>query len=42
VTHPDTEVQLRADRDVPYGRVVEVIGAAQVAGLGRIAFVARV
>ncbi len=41
VTHPDTEVQLRADRDVPYGRVVEVIGAAQLAGLGRIAFVAQ-
>ncbi|APW40435.1 biopolymer transporter ExbD [Rhodoferax koreense] len=38
--NPDTEVQLRADTAVPYGRVVEVIGAAQKAGLGRIGFVA--
>ena len=38
---PDTEVQLRADRAVPYGRVVEVIGAAQKAGLSRIGFVAE-
>jgi biopolymer transport protein TolR len=30
---PDTEVQLRADEAVPYGRVVEVMGAAQKAGL---------
>jgi len=37
----DTEVQLRADRSVPYGRVVEVIGAAQQAGLSRIGFVAQ-
>jgi biopolymer transport protein TolR len=37
----DTEVQLRADRSVPYGRVVEVIGAAQLAGLSRIGFVAE-
>ena len=37
---PDTEVQLRADRAVAYGRVVEVIGMAQKAGLGRIGFVA--
>ena len=37
---PDTEVQLRADAAVPYGRVVEVIGVAQKAGLGRIGFVA--
>ena len=38
--NPDTEVQLRADRAVAYGRVVEVIGMAQKAGLGRIGFVA--
>lgn len=37
---PDTEVQLRADQAVPYGRIVEVMGVAQQAGLGRIAFVA--
>ena len=37
---PDTEVLLRADKAVAYGRVVEVIGAAQKAGLGRIGFVA--
>ena len=36
---PDTEVQLRADDAVPYGKVVEVIGMAQVAGLSRIGFV---
>lgn len=35
---PDTEVQLRADAAVPYGRVVEVMGAANAAGLQRIAF----
>lgn len=39
--NPDTEVQLRADRTVPYGRVVEVMGAAQKAGLNRIGFVAE-
>jgi len=38
---PDTEVQLRADETVPYGRVVEVMGAAQKAGLNRIGFVAE-
>jgi biopolymer transport protein TolR len=38
--NPDTEVQLRADQAVPYGRVVEVMGAAQKAGLNRIGFVA--
>ena len=38
--NPDTEVQLRADTSVPYGRVVEVMGAAQKAGLNRIGFVA--
>jgi biopolymer transport protein TolR len=39
--NPGTEVQLRADRGVPYGRVVEVMGAAQKAGLNRIGFVAQ-
>jgi len=37
----DTEVQLRADAAVPYGRVVEVMGAAHAAGLQRIGFVAE-
>ena len=39
--HPDTEVQLRADEAVPYGRVVEVMGVAQKAGLKRIGFIAQ-
>jgi biopolymer transport protein TolR len=38
--NPDTEIQLRADAGVPYGRVVEIMGAAQKAGLNRIGFVA--
>jgi biopolymer transport protein TolR len=38
--NPDTEVQLRADEAVPYGRVVQVMGMAQQAGLSRIGFVA--
>ena len=38
---PDTEVQLRADEGVPYGKVIEVMGVAQKAGLSRIGFVAR-
>lgn len=33
------EVQLRADRSVPYGRVAELIGTVQKAGLTRIGFV---
>ena len=36
---PNTEVQLRADRTVPYGRVAEVMGWVQQAGLSRIGFV---
>ena len=36
---PLTEVQLRADRSVPYGRVAELIGIVQKAGLSRIGFV---
>jgi biopolymer transport protein TolR len=39
--NPELEVQLRADRAVPYGRVVEVMGAAQKAGLNRVGFVAE-
>ena len=38
--NPETEVQLRADAAVPYGRIVEVMGVAQKAGLNRIGFVA--
>jgi biopolymer transport protein ExbD/biopolymer transport protein TolR len=38
--NPRTEVQLRADRHVPYGRVAELIGVVQKAGLNRIALVA--
>ena len=37
----DTEVQLRSDETVPYGKVIEVIGIAQKAGLSRIGFVAN-
>ena len=33
------EVQLRADARVPYGKVVEVMGLAQQAGMNRIGFV---
>ena len=40
-SNPDTEVQLRADLTVPYSRIVEVMGAAQKAGLNRIGFVAE-
>ena len=36
----DAEVRLRADTSVPYGRVVEVMGLAQKAGLSRMGFVA--
>lgn len=38
--NPDTEVQLRADETVPYGKIVEAMGAAQKAGLNHIGFVA--
>ena len=36
---PATELQLRADRAVPYGRVAELIGWVQGAGLTRIGLV---
>ena len=37
--NPKTEVQLRADKGVPYGRVAELIAMVQKAGLSRIGFV---
>jgi biopolymer transport protein ExbD/biopolymer transport protein TolR len=36
---PQTEVQLRADSSVPYGRVAELIGLVQDAGLSRLGFI---
>ncbi len=36
-----TEVQLRADTAVPYGRVVEFMALANRAGLSRVGFVAQ-
>ena len=39
--NPQTEVQLRADESVPYGKVVAVLDAALQAGLSRIGFVAQ-
>ena len=38
----ETEVQLRADEGVPYGRVVQIMGVANKAGLSRIGFVTEV
>ena len=38
--NPQMEVQLRADKTVPYGQVAELIGVVQKAGLNRIGFVA--
>ena len=38
--NPAVEVQLRADERVPYGKVAELIGVMQEAGLTRIGFVA--
>ena len=35
----DTEVQLRADQTVPYGKLVALMGIANKAGLNRIGFV---
>ena len=40
--NPATEVQLRADTRVPYGRVAELIGLVQDGGLSRIGFVTDV
>ena len=39
VDSKDTEVQLRADQTVPYGKVVALMGIANKAGLSRIGFV---
>ena len=39
--NPETEIQLRADQGVPYGKVVEVMGTVHKAGLSRIGFVAE-
>jgi biopolymer transport protein TolR len=40
LANPATEVQLRADKRLPYGDVVEVMGQINKAGLTRIGFVA--
>jgi len=37
--NPATEVQLRADKSVTYGRVAELIGIVQEGGLSRVGFV---
>ena len=37
--NPATELQLRADKSVPYGRIAELIGWVQAGGLSRIGFV---
>jgi len=37
--NPQTEVQLRADKSVSYGRIAELIGLVQDGGLTRIGFV---
>ena len=37
--NPATEVQLRADQSVPYGRIADLIGLLQDGGLNRVAFV---
>ncbi len=39
--NPDTELQLRADATVPYGKVIALMGVAQKTGLSRIGFVAE-
>ena len=39
VRNPATELQLRADKSVPYGRIAELIGLVQAGGLSRIGFV---
>ncbi|MDH4480107.1 MAG: biopolymer transporter ExbD [Rhodoferax sp.] len=41
VQNPATEVQLRADSAVPYGRVVEFMAMAHRAGLSRVGFVTQ-
>ena len=39
--NPETELQLRADQALAYGKVVEVMALAQKAGLSHIGFVAQ-
>ena len=39
--NPESELQLRADQALAYGKVVEVMALAQKAGLSRIGFVAQ-
>jgi biopolymer transport protein TolR len=39
VRDPETELQIRADKAVPYGRVADLLNAIQKAGLTRIGFV---
>ena len=41
IVKSDTEVQLRADETVAYGKVAEVMGVTQQAGLNRIGFVTQ-
>lgn len=41
IVKSDTEVQLRADETVTYGKVAEVMDATQKAGLNRIGFVTQ-
>ncbi|WP_231638062.1 ExbD/TolR family protein [Piscinibacter sakaiensis] len=38
---PQAEVRLRADRSVPYGRIAELIGLVQAAGLARVGLVSE-
>jgi biopolymer transport protein TolR len=38
---PQPDVLLRADQSVPYGRVAELIGLVQDAGLTHIGFIAQ-
>jgi len=39
--NPATEVQLRADQAVPFGRIAELIGLVQAGGLNRVGFVTQ-
>ncbi|MEG1203095.1 MAG: biopolymer transporter ExbD, partial [Comamonas sp.] len=39
--NPQTEVQLSIDQTLPYARAVELMDAAQTAGLTRMGFVAQ-
>jgi hypothetical protein len=41
IANAQTEVQLRADRAVPYGRVLEFMAMANRAGLSRVGFVSQ-